>query len=131
MFKKRHVCFILSICFILFLPGIAVSDEDKSDPEITGSDKARIEKKLMSLSGFKFSRKIEKYSMNIIRPNPDIDPEIVKNVYDHSIDYKLRIIDPYAKREVTGSKEMWLGSFRQKIKPQGKRYETPIGGSAK
>ena len=129
--KNLKTFFILSICFILFLPGIAVSDEDKSDPKKTVSDKAQIEKKLMNLSGLKFFRKNEKYSMNIIRPNPNIDPEIVKNAYDHNIDYKLRIINPYAKKEVTGSKEIWFGSFRQKVQPQGKRYETPIGGSAK
>lgn len=131
MIKTQHVCFILLICFILFLPGIAVSEENKSKPENTGSDKARIEKKLMNLSGFDLPRMGKKYSMNIIRPNPNIDPEIVKNTYDHSIDYKLRIINPCTKREVTGSKGLRFGLFRQKFQPKGNRYETQAGNSKK
>jgi hypothetical protein len=63
------------------------------------------------------------YSMKIIKPNPSIDNEIIKNTYDPNIDYKLRIINPYTKKEITGNKRPCFSPIQNKFQKGGKRYE--------
>lgn len=125
MTRNQKSYFFLSICFIL-LPGIAVSEENKKVPKKNSQDKAKIEKMLKYQSGTVLPFKDIKYSMKIIKPNPNIDSEIVKNTFDPYIDYKLRIINPYTRKEITGKKEQCISFPKTKFLPKGKRYETPI-----
>lgn len=74
------------------------------------------------------SRTDEKYSMVIIRPDPNIDPGIVVNMYNPDIDYKLRVINPYTKNEMNCYKGRYLGPFQNKLQQEENRYETPITG---
>ncbi|MGD9161592.1 MAG: hypothetical protein PVG39_24475 [Desulfobacteraceae bacterium] len=132
MAKNQKICFLLSIYFILFLPDIAMSDENNTDQQGVSSNK---------ISMVKMRKKKclpwidERYYMMIIGPNchsDPVDPEIiVKKTYDPNIHHELRIIDPYTKREITGYKGPCFGSFRQKYQPKGKRYETSVSGSVK
>ena len=124
MTKNQKSCFFLSICFIL-LPGIAVSEENKKENRKIEADKAQIEKILKIQSGTVISCKDIKYSMQIIKPNPNIDSEIVKNTYDPNIDYKLRIINPFKRKEVTGSIGQCFSIPKTKVLPKGRKYETP------
>ena len=131
MEKKRKTALFLTIILVFLFSGIAMSDETKVDKKSDLTDKAQIEKMLKKKSGPVFHWTDKKFSMKVIRPNPNIDSEIVKNTYDPNIDYKLRIIDPYTRKEITGYKGLCPGSFRHKFLPKGKRYETPLTSPSK
>ena len=115
MIKKLHVCFTLSICIILFMPGIAASEENKKDLKSNGSGKTQTEKMIKNQPLPVFPWTDNKYSMRILIPNPHLDPEIVKNTFDPGIDYKLRIIDPYTRKEITGNKGPCPGLLHRKF----------------
>ena len=83
-----------------------------------------MEKMVKHHSGFVFPKANKKFSMNIIRPNPNIDPEIIRNTFDPNIDYKLRIVDPHTKKEINGNKGRCFGSLLHKFQLKSKRYET-------
>lgn len=125
MTKNLKTCFVLSICLILFLPGIVVSEEIKKENKKNCLDKAQIKKELKYQSGLVIPRAENEYSMKIFRPNPNIDDKIIKNTFDPNIDYKLRIINPYTKKEITGYKGPFFGFPLNKIQPEGEKYETP------
>lgn len=72
-----------------------------------------------------------KYSMRVLRPNLNIDRKIVKNTYDPNIDYKLRVINPYVKKEITNLKGPYWGSFQDKFQPEGTEYKTPMSSPVK
>ena len=121
MEKKRKTGLFLTIILTFLFSGVTMSDETKADKENPLSDKTQIEKILKKQTGFAFHRKDDKFSMNIIRPNPSIDSEIVKNTFDPNTDYRLRIIDPYTGKEITGCKGPCSGSFQHKFLSEGKR----------
>ena len=131
MTKKQKTCLFLSGCFILLFSGVTFSDEAKAEKKVKPADKAQTEEmpKLQPKPVFPWDDK--NYSMQIIRPKPGVDNQIVKNNFDPNIDYKLRIIDPYTKREITGSERSCFGSFRHKFIREGKKYETPGSDSEK
>ena len=106
MIKKQKICIVLSICLILLLPGIVLSEENKKDSKSSGSEKVQIEKTVKLQAAFNLSEKKPKYSMYIIKPNLDIDSGIINNNFDASIDYKLRIINPYTGEQVTGTRQL-------------------------
>ena len=124
MTRNLKTCFFLSI-YIIFLPGFGYSEEAKiAAPREGSAARSQIEKMVKHHSGVVSPKAKKKFSMNIIRPNPDIDPEIVMNTFDSNIDYKLRIINPYTRKEITGYKGRCIGSLHNKFQPKGKRYET-------
>ena len=125
MTRNLKICLLLSV-YIIFFPGFTYSDENKVASQDESSDKSQIEKMMRHHSGVVSPKAKKKFSMNIIRPNPNIDPEIVRNTFDPNIDYKLIIIGPYSRKEITGFKGQCFGSLRHKFLPKGKRYETPI-----
>ena len=110
--------------YIIFLPGFGYCDEAKVARQEESADKSQIEKMVKHYPGFVSPKAQKKFSMNIIRPNPNIDPEIVRNSFDPNIDYKLRIIGPYTRKEITGYWGRCFGSLQHKLHQKGKRYET-------
>lgn len=131
MIRNQKICFFISICFILLSPGFSVSEENKKDQENTGEDKTQIAKLLKSHADLNSTCTNEGYTMKIIRPYPNIDPGIVKNTYDPSIDYKLRIIGPYCRKEITGKKGTYFGFLQNKFLPKGREFKTLITIPAK
>jgi hypothetical protein len=194
MTKKRINCIVFSMCLLFFSPGVGIASDSKGEKSDIISCEAQLEKMMKHQSAPVFpwpqkefslniikpapsiddeivkntfdlnidyelriinpcekkmtagckphslgphqkrhnlSRTDDKYSMNIIRPNPGIDSEIVMNTFDPNIDYKLRIIDPYTRKEITGCKGPCFGPFQHKFLEEGKRYETPVTGPAK
>lgn len=125
MEKKRKTGLFLTIILTFLFSGVTMSDETKADKENPLSDKTQKEEMPKKQSGHVFLRTDKKFSMNIIRPpSPNIDSEIVKNNFDPNTDYKLRIIDPYTGKEITGYKGPCSGSFQHKFLPKDKGYET-------
>lgn len=130
MIINRKNCIILSIFIIFFMGGKAMSDEIKKELQ-PPKDKDQIKKIFKKGIPPAVPCTKGRFSMRIIRPNPGIDSEIVKNTFDPNIDYKLRIIDPYTGKEITGSKGPCFGAPHRKFQPEGKRYETSITGQVK
>jgi hypothetical protein len=128
MSKKRETCLFLSSCFVLLFSGVALSDEAKVEKKDNPADKAQIEKMPEQQSGIVFPWIDKEYSMKIIRPNPGIDNKIVRNSFDPTIDYKLRIFDPYKKNEITDFFSPNCKVFIQELQKKGKRYKIPKPG---
>jgi hypothetical protein len=128
MSKKRETCLFLSSCFVLLFSGVALSDEAKVEKKDNPADKAQIEKMPEQQSGIVFPWIDKEYSMKIIRPNPGIDNKIVRNSFDPTIDYKLRIFDPYKKKEITDFFSPNCKVFIQELQKKGKRYKIPKPG---
>ena len=129
MTKKQTTCLFLLMILIFLFSGTSMSGESKVDQKPV-SDKPQTEKMVKNQPSPVFPWTDKKYSMRIIRPNPNLDPEIVKNTFDPNVDYKLRIIDPYTRKEITGYKGPCFGLLHKKFKYKGKKYETPINSSA-
>ena len=129
MTKKQTTCLFLLMILIFLFSGTSMSGESKVDQKPV-SDKPQTEKMIKHHPLQVFPWTDKKYSMRIIRPNPNLDPEIVKNTFDPNVDYKLRIIDPYTRKEITGYKGPCFGLLHKKFKYKGKKYETPINSSA-
>ena len=121
MEKKRKTGLFLTIILVFLFSGGTMSDGTKVDKKGPLSDKTQIEKMHKKQTGLVFHRINEKFSMNIIRPNPNIDSAIVKNTFDPNTDYKLRIIDPSTRKEITGFRGRCSGSFQHKFLPEVKR----------
>ena len=62
----------------------------------------------------------EKYAITIIRPNPDIDPEIFTNITSPGTEYSMNIINPYTKRKTTGYAAPSFGLSPHKIQQKDK-----------
>jgi len=118
-------CFLLSICLICLSPDYSKSGERKTvlleDPEV----EVLIEKNLKEKLKIVAPEPPTKYSMRIIKPDPNTDPKIVKNTFDPNVDYKLRIIDLFTKKKITGLKRPLDKAILQELQEKGKRYETP------
>ena len=115
MLKKHKTCLFLSMCLIFLFSGITISDEVDADNKDNIPDKAQIEKMLKQQPIIIFPWRIEEYSLKVISPNPDIDSKIVKNNYDQSVEYKLRIFNPFTKKEITGKKGPCVGSLQNNL----------------
>lgn len=125
MTKNRQSCVIILVCLIFFTPEYAGADEKKSILLSDSAVKARLEKTLKEKSNPSVTERETRYSMRIIEPAPHVDSKIVKNSFDPNIDYKLRIFDPYTKKEITDFFSPQCKFSIQELQKKGKRYETP------
>jgi hypothetical protein len=128
MNRNQQICIFLSIFMIFCTPIYAGSDETKSilldNPEAI----ARIVKILKDKSLLSDHGPRTEYSMRIIKPDSNVDNKIVKNTFDPDIDYKLRIIDPCTKKEITDFFRPQCKFGIKKFQDKGKRYNTPEPG---
>jgi hypothetical protein len=111
-----HFCFIISALLIFYLPGVILSDEERttSEKESSGNTKITDLKSLETMIFAPFEQ--SQFSLHIIRPKPDIDPAIAKNTFNPDIKYSLRIINPYTKKETSGCKKENHGGLQHKPK---------------
>ena len=126
MIKKQKACLFLSMSLIFLCSGATMSDESKVDQKPV-SDKPQTEKMVKNQPSPVFPWTDKKYSMRIIRPNPNVDPEIVvKNAIDPGIDYMLTIIDPYTGKKITGYKRPCPDLLHRKFRKKGDKQEIQI-----
>ena len=116
MARNIKTCFIFSTCLLIFLPGFVCSEEEKATDARESTEKVKIEKKLMQKPTLVFPWPAKEYSMKIITPNLNLDPEIVKNITEPGTEYSMNIIDPYTKRNRTGYIDPSFGLCPNKFK---------------
>ncbi len=86
-----------------------------------------------SLKNFKFSLTDKKYSLLTIKPDITLD-DIVKNNFDLSTDYKLKLIDPFFKQKITGDESLSPGLYQNNLtsswidKKYSMRVVRPLSG---
>lgn len=114
MNRSLKTCFGLSIFFIILL-GTAVSEGDKIKSKNGESNKEQIAKNLMNQSYRIFPWINRKYFMEILTPNPGIDPDIFKNNFDPNTDYELRIIEPGTKKEIIDNETPFWDSLKNQL----------------
>ena len=64
---------------------------------------------------FNLSGSQTKYSMKVIKPDPNIDYKIVKITRDPYVDYKIIVIDPKLKKEIPDLSHTFGEALRNKL----------------
>ena len=108
-------CFFLSICWMFFLQGIAMADENKIENNGAGTDKTQFEKRLVVPPGTIIQLSQDEFNRMTAASNPGKDSSDAKNDSQPGTDNNLKKDGPDTKKEITGSNGTCLNFLMDKL----------------
>lgn len=119
MIKNQNLFYMIIVCLVCFLSGCKESKElnivVQGDPSFKDKIKIITETLKEDPQTITVSGSQTRYSMKVIKPDPNVDYKIVRITPDPDVDYKIIVIDPELNMEIPDLSRTFGEALRNKL----------------